>query len=147
MKVAIAADHRGFPLKQALTAMLQAYETKDFGAYEVDPGDDYPEYTHLVCKEVQKHPGTMGVLLCGTGQGMAMAANKHVGIRAALVWKVEEAMLARRKNDANVMVIPADSLTEEQVQQCLHTFLTTDFSGEERHKRRVAAINSLDKDR
>ncbi len=76
-----------------------------------------------------------------------MAANKHKGIRAALVWNNEEAELARSKNDANVIVLPAESLTEEQAQRCLHTFLSTDFSGAERHQRRIAAIAELDKHR
>jgi ribose 5-phosphate isomerase B len=140
-RIPIGADHAGFAMKERLKAALQAmgYEVEDLGTDSPD-SVDYPEYAHRVAERVARGDARQGVLLCGTGLGMSYAANRHRGVRAAVVWSPEIARLAREHNDANVLVLPARCLAEGQDLEILRTWLATPFEGG-RHARRVAQID------
>jgi len=147
MTVFIGSDHGGFAQKQAVFSSLVAegFQVRDIGPHSLNLSDDYPDYAIQVAREVQKDPRARGILLCRSGEGMEMAANKVSGIRAALVWKPEVAVETRRDNDANVIVLPSDFVSETEAQAIVRAFLATDFSGEERHQRRVEKMNELEK--
>lgn len=138
--IPIGADHAGFPLKERLKAELQAmgYLVEDVGTHS-DGSVDYPDYAHQVADRVENGKAARGVLLCGTGLGMSYAANRHHGVRAAVAWTPEIARLAREHNDANVLVLPARFLTEDQGLEILRIWLATEFEGG-RHARRVDKI-------
>jgi ribose 5-phosphate isomerase B len=138
--IPIAADHAGFALKQRLVAELRrlGYEARDFGTDSAE-STDYPPYAHEVAEQVEAGTARRGILSCGTGLGMSYAANRHRGVRAAVAWNDEVARLAREHNDANVLVLPARFVSEEEALRILHTWLDTAFEGG-RHARRVAAI-------
>jgi ribose 5-phosphate isomerase B len=139
--IPIGADHAGFELKNRLVAELKelGYEPEDIGTHSAD-STDYPDYAHRVADEVARGQARRGVLLCGTGLGMAYAANRHHGVRAAVAWNPEIARLAREHNDANVLVLPARFVTEPEGIAILRTWLDTPFAGG-RHARRVAKID------
>ena len=139
-QIPIGADHAGFALKEVLKAELQrlGYEPRDVGAHSVD-SVDYPDYAHQVAGAVEHGEARRGILLCGTGLGMSYAANRHPGVRAAVAWTPEVAKLAREHNDANVLVLPARFLSEQDGVAILKTWLETPFEGG-RHERRVAKI-------
>ena len=139
-KIPIAADHAGFPLKQRLIEELKklGYEPIDLGTNSTD-STDYPDYAHPVAHEVETGEAKRGILLCGTGLGMSYAANRHHGVRAAVAWSPEVAHLARAHNDANVLVLPARFVTEDEGVAILKEWLDTPFEGG-RHQRRVAKI-------
>ncbi len=139
--IPIGADHAGFPLKERLVAELKAlgYEPLDLGTHS-EASVDYPDYAHPVASEVERGKAARGVLLCGTGLGMAYAANRHSGVRAAVAWSPEIARLAREHNDANVLVLPARFVSEEQGVEILKTWLETPFAAG-RHAGRVAKID------
>jgi ribose 5-phosphate isomerase B len=143
MKIAIGCDHAGFDYKNSLVAMLQnrGYMVQDFGAHSGE-SVDYPDYAHAVAEAVASGHADKGILICGSGNGVAMTANKHQGIRCALCWTEEIAKLARRHNDANVIALPARFVTEIQAQAMVSVFLSTDFEGG-RHARRVDKIACL----
>jgi ribose 5-phosphate isomerase B len=139
-RIPIASDHAGFEMKEKLRVALErlGYEVQDLGTNS--PGStDYADYAHPLAEEVERGEAKRGVLLCGTGLGMSYAANRHRGVRAAVVWSPEIAELARRHNDANVLVLPARFLSEEDGVRILKTFLDTPFEGG-RHERRVEKI-------
>jgi ribose 5-phosphate isomerase B len=139
--IPIGADHAGFQLKQRLVAELKrlGYEPLDLGTHSAE-STDYPDYAHLVAGRVERGEAARGVLLCGTGLGMSFAANRHPGVRAAVAWTPEIAQLARQHNDANVLVLPARFLSEEEGVEILKAWLNTPFAGG-RHARRVAKID------
>ena len=139
--IPIGADHAGFPLKERLKAELArlGYEPLDVGAHSAD-SVDYPDFAHEVAARVKRGEAARGVLLCGTGLGMSYAANRHNGVRAAVAWTPEIAKLAREHNDANVLVLPARFVTEDEGVRILRTWLDTRFEGG-RHARRVAKID------
>lgn len=139
-RIPIGSDHAGFALKQELINELRAegYEPDDLGTYSTE-STDYPDFAHAVASQVERGEVTRGILLCGTGLGMAYAANRHPGVRAAVVWTPEVAELARSHNDANVLVLPARFVTEAEGVSILRTWLKTPFEGG-RHARRVAKI-------
>ena len=139
--IPIGADHAGFPLKERLKAELTrlGYEPLDVGAHSAD-SVDYPDFAHEVAARVKRGEAARGVLLCGTGLGMSYAANRHNGVRAAVAWTPEIAKLAREHNDANVLVLPARFVTEDEGVRILRTWLDTRFEGG-RHARRVAKID------
>lgn len=143
-KVVIACDHAGCELKSQVTAHLQAkgYEVTDFGC-DGSASVNYPDYAHLVCEALQKGEAPFGILICGTGIGMSMAANKHVGIRAALCENAFSAEMTRRHNDANVICLGARVLASETALSLIDIFLTTPYEGG-RHEARVAMLNALD---
>ena len=138
--IPIAADHAGFALKQRLIQELRSlgFEPLDLGTSSAD-SVDYPDYAHPVASRVEQGEAARGVLLCGTGLGMAYAANRHPGVRAAVAWNAEVAELARTHNDANVLVLPARFVTEGEGVEILRRWLTTAFEGG-RHSRRVEKI-------
>jgi ribose 5-phosphate isomerase B len=138
--IALAADHGGFELKRALMQALveRGYKTLDLGTENGEPVD-YPDYADKLAAAIKEGRAARGVLMCGSGIGMAIAANRHPGIRAALVHDVETARLAREHNDANVLVMGGRLISEELAKRCLDTFLGTSFSGG-RHERRVAKL-------
>jgi ribose 5-phosphate isomerase B len=141
-RIYVGADHAGFQLKQRLVEELKrsGYEPVDVGAASVDPADDFPDYARPVAKAVSKGDVQRGVLTCGTGLGMAYVANRYPRVRAAVAWSPEIAELARRHNDANVLVLPSRFVSEEEGMEILHKWLETQFEGG-RHARRVAKID------
>jgi len=141
----IAADHGGYAAKQALVKSLgEETPLTDLGADSLDPNDDYPDFATHLGQKVASTPGAVGILLCRSGEGMAMAANKIAGIRAALAWNEAVARESRGDNDANVLTLPTDYLESEQLVAIAKAWLATPFSGEERHKRRIQAITQLE---
>ncbi|MBN7814258.1 ribose 5-phosphate isomerase B [Algoriphagus pacificus] len=139
-KVAIGGDHAGFEYKAKLVSKLesQGYEVKDFGPFSTD-SVDYPDYVHPLCSAIEAGEFELGIVICGSGNGVAITANKHQGIRAALCWDNELAALARQHNNANVIALPARFIAYELAEQLVETFLTTDFEGG-RHLNRVNKI-------
>lgn len=138
--IAIGCDHAGYPYKAAIVDLLTAleYSVEDFGANAAD-AVDYPDFAHPVALKVVSGEAWRGVLLCGSGNGVAMTANKHQHIRAAVCWLPELATLARMHNDANVITLPVLFITEETAVACIKAFLEADFEGG-RHARRVGKI-------
>jgi ribose 5-phosphate isomerase B len=138
--IAIGSDHAGFEYKTALLLWLQnnGYTVKDFGTYSADAAD-YPDFAHPVANAVENKEFDLGVLLCGSANGVAITANKHQGIRAAICWTKEIAALARQHNNANVVCIPARFTAVQQAESILQTFLSTPFEGG-RHEKRVDKI-------
>lgn len=147
LRVILGADHRGFPLKEALKAYLQkaGVTVTDVGTYGVTPSVDYPDVAHKVAQAVREGKADFGVLVCHTGQGSCISANKVPGIRAALVWDEEIAELARAHNDAQVICFPGSFISIEKAWRCLHIFLTTPFE-EQRHTQRIAKIETVPSD-
>ncbi|MEY3967654.1 MAG: hypothetical protein RL137_555 [Bacteroidota bacterium] len=141
MLIPIGSDHAGFETKQILIAHLiqLGYEVKDYGCYS-DQSIDYPDYAHPVAEHIEANPGSLGILLCGSGNGISMTANKHQGIRCALCWTAEIAELARQHNDANIISLPARFISVEEAKQMVEIFLNTAFEGG-RHATRVAKIS------
>lgn len=141
MKIAIGGDHAGFEYKQMLIPILEAagHTVKDFGPYNAD-SVDYPDFVHPLAISVQKGESELGVLICGSANGVAITANKHKDIRAAICWDVPLAALARQHNDANIVCIPARFTTQEQATEITTTFINTPFEGG-RHANRVNKIN------
>jgi ribose 5-phosphate isomerase B len=139
-KIPIGADHAGFELKQKLADHLRSlgYDVEDVGTSSMT-SSDYADFAHPVAAEVSAGGATRGVLLCGTGLGMAYAANRHPHVRAAVAWTPEIAELARRHNDANVLVLPSRFVSETEARQILDTWLNTPFEGG-RHVPRVQKI-------
>ena len=140
MKLAIGADHAGFSLKEKLKKYLQeqGHEVKDFGPSS-EQSVDYPDYAHPVANAVEKKEVELGLLMCGSGNGINMTANKHQGIRAALCWNAEIAKLARQHNNANILTLPARFIEEAEAKKCVDVFLSTPFEGG-RHEGRVNKI-------
>ncbi|HEY9559519.1 MAG TPA: ribose 5-phosphate isomerase B [Anseongella sp.] len=141
MKIAIGGDHAGFNYKQSLVGELEAlgHEVKDFGPHSGDPVD-YPDFVHPVAKHVAASDYDLGILLCGSANGVAITANKHKGVRAAICWLPELAELGRSHNNANICCIPARFTTLEEATTIMKTFLSTAFEGG-RHARRVDKID------
>jgi ribose 5-phosphate isomerase B len=141
MIIPIGADHAGFQTKQVIIEYLISlgHEVKDYGCFS-EASIDYPDYAHPVAQHVESNPGTLGILLCGSGNGISMTANKHQDIRCALCWTTEIAELARLHNDANIIALPARFITEEQAKEMVTCFLNTAFEGG-RHATRVAKIS------
>lgn len=138
--IPIGADHAGFQLKERVKAHLEAkgYEVKDFGCYS-EESIDYPDYAHPVASMVEENENMLGIVICGSGNGINMTANKHQGIRSALCWKKEIAELARQHNNANIIALPARFITEEDGIEMVDVFLATAFEGG-RHQNRVNKI-------
>ena len=141
MKISIGNDHAGPEYKKAIVEMLKGngYEVTNYGT---DSGDsvDYPDFAHPVALDVETKKADFGIIICGSGNGIAMSANKHQGIRAALCWTKEIAVLARQHNDANIISIPARFTSIPQALEMVQTFINTDFEGG-RHQNRVNKIS------
>jgi len=144
MNIVMASDHRGIALKKKINEIFTAngWQLSDLGP-ETDESVDYPDFALKACLEVISGRADMGILICGTGIGMSIAANKVSGIRAALCYNPEVALMARRHNDANVLVLSADYTDEKTLAVLLSNFLTTDFEGG-RHQRRVDKMSHLE---
>lgn len=161
MKVFIAADHTGFILKTSLVEYVRdalSFEIEDLGAHELNPTDDYPDLIGPCAQKVKENPGSLGIVIGGSGQGEAMTANRIPGIRAAIYYGQAHAIgaidaagapaldgydivrLAREHNDANVLSLAARFLTEEDAKEVVRIFLETPFTGEERHLRRIKKL-------
>ncbi len=140
MKLALGSDHAGFDLKVELRNYLEqlGHEVNDFGPGSADRCD-YPDFAHPVANAVENGDVELGVIMCGSGNGINMAANKHQGIRSALCWKKEIAELARQHNDANICALPARYLSVEEAKDIISAFLSESFEGG-RHANRVAKI-------
>ncbi len=145
-KIFIGADHGGYDYKNQIREHLvhQGYTVEDMGAETLDPADDYPEFAYAVTTKVlgEEEP-VFGILVCRGGQGMAMAANRVAGIRAAVVWSKDVAAKSREHNNANVLTLPGDVLDIDTTLEIVDTFLITPFSGDERHVRRLGQIENL----
>jgi ribose 5-phosphate isomerase B len=141
MKVAIGGDHAGYQYKEELKKMLaeRGYEVHDFGP-DSEASCDYPDFAHPVAESVAAHREIFGILICGSGNGVCLTANKHAGIRAALCWNDELAALSRQHNDANILCIPARFVDLETAKSMTDIFLNTSFEGG-RHQRRVDKID------
>ena len=139
-KIIIASDHAGFRLKEKVVRWLitSRYEVKDLGCFSED-SVDYPDYAHPLATAVEKGDYDYGITICGSGNGINMACNKHQKIRSAVCWNDEISRLARSHNDANVCALPGRFLTEAEAIHIVKIFLTTSFEGG-RHKRRIDKI-------
>lgn len=136
----IGADHAGFELKEYLKTLLQqeGWQVEDKGTFSTE-STDYPDYAHSVANAVADGKATAGILICGSGIGVSITANRHKGVRAALTWNEEVASLTRQHNNANVICLPARFISQEQAVNMIQTFLSTPFEGG-RHERRVSKI-------
>jgi len=145
MKIAIGADHAGFADKEKIKRQLDelGIEYEDVGTNSTE-SVDYPVYARKVAEKVAKGEAEQGILVCGSGNGMQIAANKIRGVRAALAWNAETARLARQHNDANVLSVPARMIPPEEVAKIIESWLNADFEGG-RHARRVAEISDFEK--
>jgi ribose 5-phosphate isomerase B len=139
MEIAIGSDHAGFELKEQIISYLKSKSISvlDKGAYSIERAD-YPDHGHAVAKEVLDKK-ILGIVICGSGNGINMSVNKHKGIRGALCWNSEIAALARQHNDANVMALPARFMNIEEAKKCVDAFITEKFEGG-RHQDRVLKI-------
>ncbi|MCK5890204.1 MAG: ribose-5-phosphate isomerase [Aeromicrobium sp.] len=139
MRVHVAADHAGFELKTHLLTWLadHGYEPVDHGAFAYDALDDYPPFCVAAAEGVAADPGSLGIVIGGSGNGEQIAANKVTGIRAALAWSTETASLARQHNNAQVVSIGARMHSQDEATAIVETFLTTPWSDEARHQRRI----------
>lgn len=140
MKIAIGNDHAGYEIKQVLKEWLeeQGYDVKNYGT-DSPQAVDYPDFVHPLAISIEKGEFDFGVLICGSGQGASITANKHQGIRATLCWRPEIAMLARSHNDANILCLPGRFIEGDAAIEVLRVFLDTPFDGG-RHKRRIEKV-------
>jgi ribose 5-phosphate isomerase B len=144
-EILIAADHAGFEMKAKLESELRkmGFDVKDLGTNSAE-STDYADFAHPLAKDISQGKHKRGVLLCGTGLGMSYVANRYPNVRAAVTWSPQVAELARQHNDANVLVLPARQVTDEQAIDILHKWMATPFEGG-RHVRRVEKIERADK--
>lgn len=146
MKIAFGCDHAAFKIKaQVIEAMRKdGHEVKDFGC-DSEASCDYPDFAEAAARSVAGGECKRGVLICGTGIGMSITANKVPGIRAALAWREEVAKLAAEHNDANVLCLSARFMTVEEINRCVRAWLATPFTGEPRHQKRIDKMMALDR--
>ena len=146
MKIYLGADHRGFKLKEQLKKFLveKGYEVEDVGAFEYEENDDYPDFAYGAALKIAADPSGRGILLCGSGIGMDVVANKVKNIRATVAYSVESARHARANDDVNVITLAGDVLDLIPAQKIAEIFLTTPFSGEERHSRRLQKLAEIE---
>ncbi|RCV53835.1 ribose-5-phosphate isomerase [Marinitenerispora sediminis] len=143
MRVYLGSDHAGFELKEHLVSWLKerGHDVVDAGPAHYDPADDYPPFVMRAAEGVARDEGALGIVIGGSGNGEQIAANKVSGVRAALVWSVETAELARQHNDANVVSVGARLHSREDATRFVETFLGTPYSGEARHTRRIEMMS------
>lgn len=143
----IGSDHRGYELKEKLKKWLDefGYKWEDRGAFEYNKDDDYPDFAKAVAEKVAAEADARGILICGSGIGVAIAANKIQGIRAGTAMKPEQVKASVNDEDLNILSLSADYLSEDMAKEIVKTFLETKFSGEERHTRRINKIKDLEK--
>jgi ribose 5-phosphate isomerase B len=145
-KIPIASDHAGVEMKKRLVGELKklGYEPDDMGAKDPEAPDDYPDYAHPLAKEVSTGQVKRGILLCGSGIGMDIVANRYPGVRAALAWEPEIGELSRKHNNSNVLVLPARFMSEDTAVKTMKAWLGAKFDGG-RHERRIEKIDSIQK--
>ena len=147
MRIYIGADHNGFELKQDLISMLKksGHEVVDEGDSQYNLDDDFPQYAAKTVQSMlaDKDPGVKGILICGSGQGMCMAANRFKGIRAALCWNINEARASRNDDNANVLCLSSKYLSLDEAGSIMATFLSTPFAGAPRYVRRIEELDQL----
>lgn len=141
MKIAVGGDHAGFQYKERIIKHLKegGHEIRDFGP-QTNDSVDYPDHVHPLATSIASEDFELGILICGSGNGVAMTANKHENVRAALCWNTELAALARQHNNANIICLPARFIAYEYAESLVDTFVNTAFEGG-RHERRVNKIN------
>ncbi len=149
MKVYIATDHAGFEFKERIKAFLQKekFDIEDCGAYSYDKDDDYPDFIVVAARKVAENPGSFGIILGKSGAGECIVANKVKGVRSFLGVSEKNVFLARQHNDANVLSLGQDLISEEEAKEFAKLFLITPFSNEERHKRRIAKITKIEENK
>jgi ribose 5-phosphate isomerase B len=146
MRIFIGADHQGFTLKNELIELLtrSGYEVADEGDKLLNPDDDFPQLAAKTTKALLAgKPDDKAILICGSGQGMSMAANRFKGIRASLIWDVQSAYDSRNDDDSNVLCLPASVLKSERANVIVHTWLITPFAGAARYQRRIKELDEL----
>jgi ribose 5-phosphate isomerase B len=147
MKIFMGADHNGFALKAKLSKLLKkaGYSVVDEGDEHLQPDDDFPQFAERAIRAMQASPDkdTRAILICGSGQGMCMAANRYRGVRASLGWSMAEARIARNDDDSNVLCLPARSLQESEAIAIAEAWLSTPFAGATRYKRRIKELDRL----
>lgn len=139
-RIAAGSDHAGFDYKEAIAKSLTeaGYEVDDFGTFSTD-SSDYPDFAHAVAAAIEKGEADFGILVCGSANGVAISANRHHGVRAAIAWRNDIAALSRQHNNANIICIPARFVSENEAKEFVTTFLNTAFEGG-RHEKRVNKI-------
>lgn len=149
MRVYLGSDHAGYELKMHLVNHLQkqGHDVVDVGPHVYDPEDDYPSFCLHTGAQVVADPGSLGIVIGGSGNGEQIAANKIAGVRAALAWRVEIAQLARQHNDANVISLGAREHTLDEATSFVEAFLATPFSGNPRHARRISQLTDYERTR
>ena len=147
MRIAVAADHAGFPLNERVIEELRArgHEIEDFGTHDGSRPDDYPDYALAVGRAVQNGTADIGILICGSGVGASVAANKLRGVRAALCADTYSARQSREHDDCNVLCLGARVVGSELAMELVRAFVAARFNGEERHRRRLAKINDIER--
>lgn len=147
MKIYLGADHNGFAYKKSLTAFLvkSGYDVVDAGDVKQDPADDFPQFAQRAVRQLlsDKTGAARAILVCGSGQGMAMAANRFKGIRAALCWNISEARSSRNDDNSNVLCLSAQNTTLEAAEAIINTWLATPFAGAARFKRRLKELDEI----
>ncbi len=145
MNIFIGADHNGYQLKEQIESYLRqgGHDVTDVSGDEFDPGDDYPIHAAKVATSVLSTPDSVGILLCGSGQGICMTANRFKGIRASLVWSNEQARVSRNDDDANVLCLPAKELHFDKARNIIDTWLKTPFENVERRRRRIKQMDAV----
>lgn len=145
MKIFLASDHAGFHLKEKIEAYLSklGYDVEDVGNKELDPDDDYPQFAYAATTKVLGEDDARALLICGSGQGMCIAANRVRGIRASICWDETSARETRNDNDSNVLCVPARVLGTDEALKVIDTWLKTPFSDAARHKRRLNEIEDI----
>lgn len=146
MKIYIGTDHRGFELKNNLKRWLDenGHDTQDLGAYEYNANDDYPDFAGMVAEAISTDPESRGILICGSGVGVDIAANKFSNIRAGLGFDSQQVRKAREDDDINVLAIASDFTNEMTAQELINTFLQIEFKPTENHTRRIEKIKNLE---
>lgn len=144
--VYLGADHRGYEIKEKLREYLisRGYQVSDLGTDSKEPVD-YPIIAEKVARKVAEDPNNRGILLCGSGAGVCIVANKFKGIRAAVAWRPEIAKTIRYDDNVNVLCLPADELSCEEVEETAQRFLNTSFGGDERYRKRLKEIEEIEK--
>jgi ribose 5-phosphate isomerase B len=147
MRIAVAADHGGYPLNEVVIEELRAagHEIEDFGTHDGDQPDDYPDYALAVGRSVQSGQALIGILICGSGVGASVAANKLRDVRAALCGDTYSAHQSREHDDCNVLCLGARVVGRELALEIVRAFVNARFTGEERHRRRLAKINDIER--
>lgn len=147
MKVAIGADHAGFELKEKIKDFLtqENYEVVDVGAHQYEKGDDYPLYAHSTAEMVSRGEADRGILVCDSGIGVDIVANKVPGVRSALINDEQLAIITRQHNDTNVLSLGAMLVDADKAKKITKNWLETEFSGDERHKRRIREIEDIER--